>query len=117
MCSVPAALCRAASQVSCLLGCLAEANHVSQIFLYRWEPHQTRGCLLLFPMSSGSFGYRGPVFSIREVSLCVPHGKSPHCGPDTGIHYEMIVTTSGNKQREQMGFQRPEIPFLYEHPQ
>lgn len=117
MCSVPAVLCRAGPQVSRLLGCVPVANHVSQIFLHWWELRETWGYLLLFPMSSGPFGYCGPVFSIRVASLCVPHGKSHQCGRDTGIHYEMTVTTSGNKQWEQMGFQRPEIPFLYEHPQ
>lgn len=98
MCSVPAVLRRAGPQVSRLLGCVPVANHVSQIFLHWWEPRETWGYLLLFPMSSGPFGYCGPVFSIRVASLCVPHGKSRQYGRDTGIHYKMTVTTSGNKQ-------------------
>lgn len=98
VCSVPAALCRAGPQASSLLGCAAVAKHVSQIFLHWWEPDETWGYLLLSLMSSGSLGSCGPVFSIRVLFLHVPRGKSHQCGRDTGIHYEMTVTTSGNKQ-------------------
>lgn len=94
-CSVPAVLCRAGPQVLSLEGCVTLASPFSQIFLLRWEPEETWGHFLLFPMSSESFGYCGPAFSTRVVSLHIPHGKSHQCGRDAGIHYEMTVTTAG----------------------